>query len=215
MRTIGRRYFGKRPNYAARCDYCDVRWHRDEMRTDANGFLACPDDQEGRTEMDLQLSGLTRSPGVVLGPTVTPSPTPSVPTPSVLGIGDFLEDMTPLVSDQAFGLFGNQPPSLKFWLSGPADPELITPANVYVTAEDGAGGSTSAPDGLIVPLVLGDDNASFVFAMAAPFVQAQTVGHDVDYVFNATLAHYTLHVVNLVSPSLLLRWQLWDDEDWS
>lgn len=56
MRTIGRRYSGKRRNYADVCDYCDVRWHRDELRLDASGRLACPDEQDGgRTEMELQL----------------------------------------------------------------------------------------------------------------------------------------------------------------
>lgn len=56
MRTIGRRYHGPRRNYAERCDYCDVRWQRDELRLDAAGRLACPDEQDGgRTEMELQL----------------------------------------------------------------------------------------------------------------------------------------------------------------
>lgn len=36
-----------------RCDYCDVRWHRSDLRMNAEGFLACPDDYDGRTGREL------------------------------------------------------------------------------------------------------------------------------------------------------------------
>lgn len=53
MITIGRRYSGPRRNYACPCDYCGVMWHRHELVLDGNGYLACPDDRDGRTEKEL------------------------------------------------------------------------------------------------------------------------------------------------------------------
>lgn len=54
MRTIGRRYSGPRRQWADTCDYCGVRWHRSELgQPDENGFLACPDDRDGRVEKTL------------------------------------------------------------------------------------------------------------------------------------------------------------------
>jgi hypothetical protein len=33
------------------CDYCGIKWYRSECRVDASGFLACPDDQDGRDQV--------------------------------------------------------------------------------------------------------------------------------------------------------------------
>jgi len=53
MRTIGRSFTGSTPDYATDCDYCGVKWHRSELKLDAAGLLACPDDAEGRVAVDL------------------------------------------------------------------------------------------------------------------------------------------------------------------
>lgn len=51
MRTIPRRY----PNLPGPpgerrvfCDYCGIKWYRSELHRDASGFLACPDEGDGR-----------------------------------------------------------------------------------------------------------------------------------------------------------------------
>jgi hypothetical protein len=54
MRTIGRKYNGGvRGDWAAECDYCGATWHRSRMVRDASGFLACPDDQDGKDSVTL------------------------------------------------------------------------------------------------------------------------------------------------------------------
>lgn len=53
MMTVGRRYYGPSRNWAEACDYCGVMWHRHELIIDGNGLLACPDDQDGMTEREL------------------------------------------------------------------------------------------------------------------------------------------------------------------
>lgn len=35
------------------CDYCGIKWYRSEMKRDASGRLACPDDQSGRDAVTL------------------------------------------------------------------------------------------------------------------------------------------------------------------
>lgn len=55
MRTISRHWpqTAPRGDYQAMCDYCGVQWRRSELRRDAAGKLACPDDQPGRDEVTL------------------------------------------------------------------------------------------------------------------------------------------------------------------
>lgn len=50
---IGRTYSGPRRNWTDLCDYCGVEYHRNELKMDPNGYLACPDDVAGRTEREL------------------------------------------------------------------------------------------------------------------------------------------------------------------
>lgn len=71
MTTIGRKYSGPRRNWAERCDYCDVMWHRNELRLDENGYLACPDDRDGRVEkaLDYQRAIDASEPSIVRGKT--------------------------------------------------------------------------------------------------------------------------------------------------
>jgi hypothetical protein len=35
------------------CDYCGIKWYMSELRKDAAGFYACPDDQSGRDVVTL------------------------------------------------------------------------------------------------------------------------------------------------------------------
>lgn len=35
------------------CDYCGMTWYRSDLRRDPTGFLACPDDQQGRDVVTL------------------------------------------------------------------------------------------------------------------------------------------------------------------
>lgn len=53
MMTIGRHYVGPRRNWIDTCDYCAVDWPRDQLVVDDNGYLACPDDRDGRVEKAL------------------------------------------------------------------------------------------------------------------------------------------------------------------
>lgn len=50
---IGRRYSGRKREYTADCDYCGVRFHRAELVLNPEGFLACPDDRDGRTAIEI------------------------------------------------------------------------------------------------------------------------------------------------------------------
>lgn len=48
MRTIGRKWpVGIGPDRQATCSYCGVQWLRSQLRRDASGNLACPDDAPG------------------------------------------------------------------------------------------------------------------------------------------------------------------------
>jgi hypothetical protein len=55
MKTIGRHFpqTGRRGDFECMCDYCGVYWYRSQLRLDAAGFLACPDDQKGRDVVTL------------------------------------------------------------------------------------------------------------------------------------------------------------------
>jgi hypothetical protein len=35
------------------CDYCGIFWYQSDLRKDAAGFYACPDDQSGRDVVTL------------------------------------------------------------------------------------------------------------------------------------------------------------------
>lgn len=49
-RTISRHYRLPAPAGERRvnCDYCGMKWYRSELVRDPSGYLACPDDQDGR-----------------------------------------------------------------------------------------------------------------------------------------------------------------------
>lgn len=55
MRTIPRRYPFPAPRGERRytCDYCGMKWYISQLRRDASGFYACPDDQDGRDTVTL------------------------------------------------------------------------------------------------------------------------------------------------------------------
>lgn len=56
MRTIARKYSplpGPPGERRVSCDYCGITWMRSQCRRDAAGFLACPDDQDGRDTVTL------------------------------------------------------------------------------------------------------------------------------------------------------------------
>lgn len=55
MRTIPRNIALPLPRGERRvtCDYCGAKWMRSDCIRDASGFLACPDDQEGRDAVTL------------------------------------------------------------------------------------------------------------------------------------------------------------------
>ena len=55
MLTIPRKYPGSAPpgERKVMCDYCGMAWLRSVCRRDASGFLACPDDQDGRDTVTL------------------------------------------------------------------------------------------------------------------------------------------------------------------
>lgn len=67
--TIGRTYCGPRRNWAEDCDYCGVKWHRSELRMNESGFLACPDDRDGRVEkaLDYQRAIDASDPSIIRG----------------------------------------------------------------------------------------------------------------------------------------------------
>lgn len=71
MITIGRKYQGPSRNWAEYCDYCGVLWHRHELRMDEDGYLACPDDQPGRSvkAIDYQRAVDSSEPSTVKGKT--------------------------------------------------------------------------------------------------------------------------------------------------
>ena len=70
--NIGRHYSGPRRNWVDDCDYCGARHHRHELvGPDADGFLRCPDDAEGRSimEIDAQRAMDSAEPSTVRGKT--------------------------------------------------------------------------------------------------------------------------------------------------
>lgn len=71
MRTIGRRYSGPSRNWQEMCDYCGAQWLRSDLTLDPQGYLACPDDRDGRTvkEIDYQRAGDSSEPCIVRGKT--------------------------------------------------------------------------------------------------------------------------------------------------
>lgn len=42
-----------RGTYMSRCDYCGAAYYRDQLTRNEAGFLACPDDRQGRDEVKL------------------------------------------------------------------------------------------------------------------------------------------------------------------
>lgn len=49
MQTVGRRMpKHRRGQKTAHCSYCGVRWYSGDLRRDASGKWACPDDIKGR-----------------------------------------------------------------------------------------------------------------------------------------------------------------------
>lgn len=60
MRTIGRHWPKDAPrgDYQCRCDYCGVTWRRSQLRRDAAGLLACPDDSPGLDVVTLSRGNL-------------------------------------------------------------------------------------------------------------------------------------------------------------
>lgn len=42
-----------------RCDYCGIVWYMSQLRKDAAGFYACPDDQSGRDVVTLDRANTT------------------------------------------------------------------------------------------------------------------------------------------------------------
>lgn len=53
MSTIGRNHVGPARTWAEECSYCGVMWLRTDMVRNADGYLACPDDREGRTAIEI------------------------------------------------------------------------------------------------------------------------------------------------------------------
>ncbi len=68
MTTIGRNYVGKPREYATACDICGVMYHRSDLRRNANGHLACPDDIEGRVERELDRANARGVAAARIGP---------------------------------------------------------------------------------------------------------------------------------------------------
>jgi hypothetical protein len=58
MRTIGRHWPASAPrgDAPARCSYCGVIWRRSQLVKDRAGYLACPDDVDGRDVVTLSLA---------------------------------------------------------------------------------------------------------------------------------------------------------------
>lgn len=71
MRTIGRRYSGPSRNWEEECSYCGVTWLRSELTLDVAGYLACPDDRDGRTakEIDYQRAADSGEADIIRGRT--------------------------------------------------------------------------------------------------------------------------------------------------
>lgn len=72
--TIGRTYSGPSRNWQEKCDYCDVKWHRNELvGPNDDGYLACPDCNEGRwvKTLDYQRAIDASEPSTVRGKTRT------------------------------------------------------------------------------------------------------------------------------------------------
>lgn len=61
MRTMPRQYQGPAPRGERRypCDYCGITWYMSQLRRDAAGFYACPDDQSGRDVVTLDRQNAT------------------------------------------------------------------------------------------------------------------------------------------------------------
>lgn len=53
MSTIGRHHHGTRRDTQSECAYCGVVYLRSELRLNMEGFLACPDDWDGRTALEI------------------------------------------------------------------------------------------------------------------------------------------------------------------
>lgn len=55
MRTMPRKYPSPAPRGEHRrlCDYCGILWYASDLRRDAAGLYACPDDQSGRDVVTL------------------------------------------------------------------------------------------------------------------------------------------------------------------
>lgn len=55
MRTMPRKYSQPAPRGERRhrCDYCGIVWYMSQLRQDAAGYYACPDDQSGRDTVTL------------------------------------------------------------------------------------------------------------------------------------------------------------------
>jgi hypothetical protein len=55
MRTMPRKYPlpGPRGEHRRMCDYCGIVWYWSDLRRDAAGRWACPDDQGGRDVVTL------------------------------------------------------------------------------------------------------------------------------------------------------------------
>jgi hypothetical protein len=59
--TIGRKRSHRSPPGDTKrlCDYCGIAWYRSQLRRDAAGLLACPDDQRGRDVVTLSEGNLS------------------------------------------------------------------------------------------------------------------------------------------------------------
>lgn len=42
-----------RGDYRAQCAYCGMTWYRSDLFRDADGFLRCPDDADGESNIEL------------------------------------------------------------------------------------------------------------------------------------------------------------------
>lgn len=74
MRTMPRRYPFPAPRGERRrmCDYCGIVWYQSQLRKDASGFYACPDDQAGRDTVTLDRANAQsrNDEGIAVGGTV-------------------------------------------------------------------------------------------------------------------------------------------------
>jgi hypothetical protein len=62
MSTIGDHWPSDAPrgDRPAMCDYCGVYWPRSQLRKDAEGKWACPDEGDGLTMTELDMENLAR-----------------------------------------------------------------------------------------------------------------------------------------------------------